>query len=66
MTLRFDILQVDTQGMLWIEAAPSLEEARARVEELVPRTRRDYIIFDQRTADRVLIKFDAMGEVSGK
>jgi hypothetical protein len=66
MTLLFDILQLETNGMVWIEAAPSLADAKSRVQELIARTRSDYIIFDQRTANRLLIKFDASDASPGR
>ena len=52
MTLHFDILKMETEGVLWVEAVPSMEHAQARVEELIARTNCDYIIFNQRTADQ--------------
>jgi len=56
MTLHFDILKMETEGVLWVEAVPSMEHAQARVEELIARTNCDYIIFNQRTADRTVVR----------
>jgi hypothetical protein len=61
MTLPIDILQMESNGVRWVEAVPSLEHAHTRVQELIAQTKGDFIIFDQRTANRLLVKFDAAG-----
>jgi len=61
MTLPVDILQLESNGVRWVEAVPSLERAHTRVQELIASTKCDFVIFDQRTANRFLVKFDAAG-----
>jgi hypothetical protein len=61
MTLHFDILQMETEGVRWVEAVPSMEHAQARVQELIAVTKSDYIIFDQRTADRTVVRSGGFG-----
>jgi hypothetical protein len=50
-TLSYHILRRDTVGTpIWIEAAASLEAARARVLELAERFAGEYVIFHRETA----------------
>jgi|HubBroStandDraft_6_1064221.scaffolds.fasta_scaffold1390708_2 hypothetical protein len=64
MTLHFDILQLETEGVRWVEAVPSMEDAQARVQELIACTKCDYIIFNQRTANRTVVRSADLGAES--
>jgi hypothetical protein len=64
MTLHFDILQLEAEGVRWVEAVPSMDDAQARVRELIVRTKCDYIIFNQRTANRTLVRSADLGAES--
>jgi hypothetical protein len=53
----FDIFRVDTPGgMLWIEAVAELEAAKARVAALTQTTPCEYLIFCQKTCNKISIK----------
>ena len=52
----FDILRVLQDGApLWMEAAQTLEEAKARVQQLAATQPGSYVIFSQKTGNRILI-----------
>jgi len=49
MQARFDILKEEPPGeFLWLEAAPSVEVAAARIAVLEKNTTGRFIVFDQR------------------
>jgi hypothetical protein len=53
----FDILMVDAKGHpRWLEAASSLDEAKARVQEHMKRCAAEYLIFSQKTGNKISIK----------
>ena len=49
--------------MLWRGTAATLEEARARIQELSVSSPVDYLILNPNTGDKIILKFD--GKVSG-
>lgn len=56
MVPHFDIFQIQKDGSLrWCEAADTLQAARARVTELAQSFPGQYIIFNQQTAERLII-----------
>lgn len=55
----FDIFRIDTGGGLrWLEAAPNLEDAKARVRELAAGSPGEFVILSHITGNRILIKID--------
>jgi hypothetical protein len=64
MTPGFDIFQTEPGGqVLWRGTAPTLEEARARIQELSVSSPGDYLILNPNTGDKIILKFD--GKASG-
>jgi hypothetical protein len=60
----FDIFQTETGGqVLWREAVATLEDAKARAQELSVRSPGDYLILNLKTGDKIILRFD--GKVSG-
>ena len=52
----FNIFRMDNDDSpLWIEAAPTLEEAERRVKELATSAHTRYLVFDQKTGDKRII-----------
>ena len=50
-TLSHDILRRDTRGtLIWVEAATSIETAKARILHLAERFPGEYVVFHQATA----------------
>jgi hypothetical protein len=57
MVAPFDIFKVEAPGeMLWIEAAAELDAAKARVAALMQTTPCEYLIFSQKTGNKISIK----------
>src|SRR5712664_2215056 len=56
MIPRFDILKVESDGPRWMEAAPNLERAKARVKILAASSPGEYVIADQETGEKISIK----------
>jgi hypothetical protein len=52
----FDIFKVDDSGLRWMEVAPDLERAKARVKILATSSPGEYIIANQETGEKISIK----------
>lgn len=61
--LSFDIFRLDSSGLIWVEAAKGLEEAKLRVETLMIDASTCYMILDQSTGNKVWVKSDG-GKIS--
>jgi hypothetical protein len=56
MSQPFDIFRIFNDGTrLWLESAPSLEDAKQRVKRLLASHPSDYLIFCHDTQDEILI-----------
>jgi hypothetical protein len=56
MVPSFDIFKIDLIGdVLWRDAAESLGAARVSIEKLATSSPGEYLIFDQKTGQRVLV-----------
>ena len=62
MTHPIDIFQMETAGVRWLESAPSLEHAKARVKEFAANSPGEYVVLDQKTGNQIVIR---SGEVHG-
>jgi len=56
MTHTLDIFRLETCGVLWLESAATLEHAKTRVRELAARAPGEYLVLDQKTGDKRVIK----------
>jgi hypothetical protein len=66
MIAPFDIFLTEAGGSLrWLEAAETLEAAKARVQELALCSPGEYVLLDQRTGNKIVIKSDAVGGAPG-
>ena len=52
----FDIFKVEASELRWMEVAPDLERAKARVKILVTSSPGEYIIANQATGEKISIK----------
>jgi hypothetical protein len=53
----FDIFKLgDAESTVWIDSAQTFDDARASIKEMMLERPGEYIIFNQSTRDRVLIK----------
>ena len=56
MTIPFDIFQAETDGcVLWLESAATLEQAKARVQELAVNAPGEYLLLNQETGSKLVI-----------
>jgi hypothetical protein len=62
MTHPIDIFQMDSAGVRWLEAAPNLEHAKARVKEFAATSPGEYVVLDQKTGNKIVIR---SGKVQG-
>jgi hypothetical protein len=66
MIAPFDIFLTEAGGSLrWLEAAETLEDAKARVQELALCSPGEYVLLDQRTGNKIVIESDAVGGAPG-
>jgi hypothetical protein len=52
----YDIFMVETTGSRWIEAAATLEGAKARVQQLGALSQGEYLIMSQKTGNKLVIR----------
>lgn len=65
MVAPFDILRVLKDGApLWMEAAQTLEEAKTRVRQLAAIQPGSYVIFSQKTGNKIVITADGKGSAT--
>ena len=66
MVPSFDIFKIDLIGdVLWHDAPESLVGARVGIEKLVTFCPGEYLIFDQRTGQRVLVTLPGVSAKPG-
>jgi hypothetical protein len=58
MTHPIDIFQMETAGVRWLESAPNLEHAKARVKEFAANSPGEYVVLDQKTGNKIVIRSD--------
>jgi hypothetical protein len=59
MTIPFDIFQTEDSGnIVWRESAPTIEAAKARIQELAIHSPAEYVVLNQKTGDRLVIRPD--------
>jgi hypothetical protein len=53
----FDIFRVESDNQpVWVEAAPTLEDAQSRAEKLALSLKTEVWIFSQRTGNKIAVK----------
>ena len=61
----FDIFRKDPTGnLIWMEATRTLEDAKARIQELAASCPSEYVVFNQITGTKVAIYAGAAGASS--
>lgn len=58
MTLLFDIFHAKIGGVLWIGSAATQEDAKARVQELAARSGGEYVVLNQSTGSKSVIRIE--------
>jgi len=56
MTLPIDIFKIDSDGPRWLQAAASLEEARAHIQKIAGAATGEYLLMNQVTGNKVVLK----------
>ena len=60
MTTPFDIFENEKSGaVIWLGSAATIEEAKARIRELGVRSHTEYLVLNQQTGNKMVIKFDS-------
>lgn len=56
MIYPFDIFQAETGGSVsWLEAAKTLEDAKARIQELALLSPGEYVVLNQNTGTKLVV-----------
>jgi len=64
MTQKLDVFRLEASGVLWLGSAADFECAKARVQELAASSPGEYLVLDQETGDKHIIKLDGVGPSS--
>ena len=51
-----DIFEIEGAAVRWIGAAPTLEEAKARIKERATKSAERFILLDQRTGNKLYVE----------
>ena len=66
MTIPFDIFQSESNGsVLWLESAATLEDAKARIQQLALRSPGEYLLVNQDTGNKLVIKLEGLAGAAG-
>lgn len=60
-----DIFRVESKGVLWLESSTSVDEARARIQLLGAQNPGEYVLLNQSTGNKLMIKADGVNSASG-
>lgn len=55
-----DIFRVETQGVLWLESAGSVDEAKARIQQLATEESSEYVVLNHTTGNKLTVKIDSI------
>ena len=53
MTPSLDIFRIESGGVLWCEAAATMETAKARIQKIALSSPGNYLILDHKTGQRI-------------
>jgi hypothetical protein len=65
MTLPFDIFRVDGEGVRWLQAAATIEEAKAHIAK-AGGAADEYWLLNQVTGNKIVLKIDSTEEPSNE
>lgn len=67
MTAPFDIFQVETNGSVrWLASVQTLDDAKARAQEYSVDSPGEYLLLNQATGSKLVIKVDDIGQAAGR
>ena len=59
MTAPFDIFENEKSGtVIWLGSAATIEEAKARIHQVAAHSPTEYLVLNQKTGSKVVIKFE--------
>jgi hypothetical protein len=62
LTAPFDIFENEKTGtVLWVGSAKTIDEARVRIRQVAPQSPAEYLVLNQKTGDKIVIKFEGNG-----
>ena len=59
-----DIFRIESHGVLWLESAATLEDAKARIAEFGRRQSGDYLVLNQLTGNKFTFNTDHLSAAS--
>jgi hypothetical protein len=59
-----DIFRIERHGVLWLESAATLEDAKARIAEFGRRRSGDYLVLNQLTGNKFTFNTDRLSAAS--
>jgi hypothetical protein len=62
--IAFDIFRVEMGGVLWLESAADLEQAKTRVQTISAGAPGEYLVLNQRTGSKIFITGEAANAAS--
>ena len=63
MTAPFDIFETEKGGtVVWLGSAITLEDAKARIEKVAERTSGEYLVLNQKTGNKLVVKIAEIRE----
>jgi hypothetical protein len=60
-----DIFRVDTRGVQWMDSASTIEDAELRIQKLGRNIPGEYLVLNQVTGNKLVIKIDRMNKAVG-
>ena len=54
----YDIFRMDPSGVLWLEAATSIDDAKTRAQQLAAHSPGEYLLLDQISGSKHVVKAD--------
>jgi hypothetical protein len=59
----FDLFMIETNGgFRWLAATSTIEDAKTRVQALAQKTPGEFILLDQRTGNKMVLRPEAVGQ----
>jgi hypothetical protein len=59
VTPPIDIFLVETGSVRWLETAASIEEAKARIQEVAVHSPGEYLLLNQKTGNKIVLRPNA-------
>ena len=65
MTARFDLFQMEADGgVRWCESAETIEDSKARIQQLAAQSPGQYLVLTQGTGAKLVFTLDSTGAIA--